>query len=113
MWLLDANMDIHLVAVLTEMGVTCEAATRRGWAALDNGALVSASAEAGFTCLLTQDQLFAESASRALHAFPNFAVVVVHLPQRPWQQYVQDFRAAWNRGPVRPLPGQVVHWPGN
>jgi len=63
MWLLDANMDVHLLWVLRDVGVACEAATRRGWAALDNGALVAAGAGAGFTCLLTQDRLFGESAA--------------------------------------------------
>jgi hypothetical protein len=42
MWLLDANMDVHLLSLLSELGVPTEAATRRGWGALDNGALVSA-----------------------------------------------------------------------
>jgi len=111
MWLLDANMDVHLVALLKEMGFACEAATRRGWASLDNGALVSASARAGFTCLLTQDRLFGESAADALLSFPDFSIVIVKLPQRPGRQYLQDFREAWNRAPVQPVPGQVVHWP--
>jgi len=57
MWLLDANMDVHLLSLLSELGVPTEAATRRGWGALDNGALVSAAVRAGITCLLTQDRL--------------------------------------------------------
>ena len=31
MWLLDANMDVHLVSVLADFGVLAEAASRRGW----------------------------------------------------------------------------------
>ncbi|MBI3665523.1 MAG: hypothetical protein HY236_04740 [Acidobacteria bacterium] len=111
MWLLDANMDVHLLALLSEFGVPSEAATRRGWAALDNGELVSAAAGAGFTCLLTQDRLFGESAAAALRAFPRLSVVVVHLPQRPWREYREQFRAAWTADPLRPVPGRVVHWP--
>ncbi len=57
MWLLDANMDVHLVSLLREFGIRCEAATRRGWGALDNGELVAAAAGAGFTTLLTKDRL--------------------------------------------------------
>ena len=37
MWLLDANMDVHLVAVLTEFGIRCDTAGNRGWKALSNG----------------------------------------------------------------------------
>ena len=70
MWLLDANMDVHVASLLGGFGFPCEAATQRGWQALDNGHLVSAAVEAGFTCLLTQDRLFAESASRALKTSP-------------------------------------------
>ncbi len=87
MWLLDANMDVHLLALLREFDVEGEAATRKGWGALDNGELVSAAAEAGFTCLLTQDRLFGESAAHALKAYPNFSVVVVRLRQKPWREY--------------------------
>ena len=66
MWLLDANMDVHLVQVLNELGASCDTAANRGWKALSNGELVSEAVAAGFTCLLTRDQLFGESAARAL-----------------------------------------------
>jgi hypothetical protein len=111
MWLLDANMDVHLVGVLAEFGIRCDTARKRGWNALSNGDLVAAAAAAGFHCLLTRDQLFGESASRALRAFPLFAVVVVDLPQQPWRQYQERFSAAWNAGRIHPVPGRLVHWP--
>ncbi|MEK7408263.1 MAG: DUF5615 family PIN-like protein [Acidobacteriota bacterium] len=111
MWLLDANMDVHLLSLLREYGIDCDAATRRGWRALDNGELVAAAAGAGFTCLLTQDRLFGEAAASRLQLFPHIAVVIVHLPQRPWRLYQEDFRAAWAASPLRPVPGKVVHWP--
>jgi hypothetical protein len=111
MWLLDANMDVHLLVLLQEFGQKTEATTKRGWGALNNGDLVSAAVKEGFTCLLTQDRLFAEAASRALKAHPNFAVVVVHLPQRPWPQYQESFKAAWLKSPISPTPGKVIHWP--
>jgi hypothetical protein len=71
MWLLDANMDVHLVQTLNELGVACDTAANRGWKAFSNGELVAAAVSAGFTCLLTRDQLFGESAARALKTFPQ------------------------------------------
>jgi hypothetical protein len=66
---------------------------------------------AGFDCLLTRDQLFGESASRALRSFPRFAVVVVILPQQPWQRYRDHFIAAWANFPVNPVAGRLIRWP--
>lgn len=113
MWLLDANMDVHLLSVLRQSGVECEGATRRGWQALDNGDLVSAAVKAGFTCLLTQDRLFGEAAARALKVHPRLAVVVVHLSQRPWKQYHRDFGAAWSKSRILPVAGRIIHWPSS
>jgi hypothetical protein len=84
MWLLDANMNVHLVSVPTSLGLSCDTAGNRGWRALSNGDLVKVAVDAGFLCMLTRDRLFGESASRALKLFPRFAVVVVNIPQRPW-----------------------------
>jgi hypothetical protein len=111
MWLLDANMDVHLAGVLVELGVPCDTAGVRGWKALSNGDLVSTAIAAGFHCLLTRDRLFGESASRALKAFPEFAVVVVDLPQQRWPRYRGTFMAAWTAAPIQPLPGSLIHWP--
>ncbi len=33
MWLLDANMDVHLASVLTGLGIDCDTAGNRGWKA--------------------------------------------------------------------------------
>lgn len=111
MWLLDANMDVHLLPLLREFGIQAEAATRRGWGALRNGELVSLAANAAFECLLTRDRLFAKSAAGGLKDHPGFCVVVVHLPQKPWREYQEQFRRAWLDAPIVPLPGQTVHWP--
>lgn len=110
MWLLDANMDVHLLALLKQLGVGCEATTRRGWQALNNGDLVSAAIKTGFTCLLTQDRLFGEAAAQALRAHPGFSVVV-HLSQLPWKRYHQDFKSAWSKSPIQPVAGKIIHWP--
>ena len=82
MWLLDANLDVHLVSVLEELGITCETAAHRGWKALSNGQLVAAAVASGFDCLLTRDRLFGESAARALRLHPTLSVVLVNLPQQ-------------------------------
>ena len=111
MWLLDANMDVHLVPVLIGFQISCDTATKRGWNALSNGDLVSAAVEAGFHCLLTRDQLFGESASRALRRYPEFAVVVVSVPQRPWLQYRDQFLALWRERPIEPIAGRLIQWP--
>ena len=111
MWLLDANMDVHLAGLLEQYGVACDTAAKRGWKALSNGDLVATASGAGFECILTRDQLFGESASRALGLFPHFAVVIVTLPQRQWQQYRAGFQQAWAKAPIQPIPGCLVHWP--
>ena len=111
MWLLDANLDVHLINLLAEFGITCETATRRGWGGLSNGELVAAATRAGFTCILTQDRLFAESATQALQEASGISLVVVRLPQRPWREYLQQFRDAWGKSPMEPIPGAVVYWP--
>ncbi len=55
MWLLDANMDVHVVGVLGELGIRCDTVGNRGWKALSNGNLVATAVAAGFHCLLTRD----------------------------------------------------------
>jgi len=89
MWLPDANIDIHL----------------------SNGQLVGAAVATGFSCLLTRDRLFGESASRALRSHPDFAVVLVSLPQKKWPIYLEEFQRAWARIPITPLPGELIEWP--
>ncbi len=111
MWLLDANMDVHLVEILKDLGVSCDTADRLGWKALLNGELVGKAVAAGFTCLLTRDRRFGESASRALKAFPGFAVVVVILPQVDSEKHRKQFRAAWRNKPIEPIAGRLIHWP--
>src|ERR1700689_1123123 len=111
MWLLDANMDVHLASVLTGFKISCDTVGKRRWSALYNGRPRERTVVAGFRCLLTRDQLFGESASRSLKLFPQFAVVVVNVPQRPWPQYREQFLALWREPPIEPLAGQLIHWP--
>jgi hypothetical protein len=111
MWLLDANMDVHPISVLTGFEISCDTAGQRGWKSLSNGELVRVAVDAGFNCLLTRDQLFGESASQALKQFPEFAVVVVNVPQRPWLQYRGEFLARFREHPIEPIAGKLIQWP--
>jgi predicted nuclease of predicted toxin-antitoxin system len=111
MWLLDANMDVHVLDVLKDLGIACESAIHKGWGKLANGELVSAAAKAGFGCILTHDRAFGRSAGASLKAASNFSIVVIHLPQKPWREYVVQFRESWTREPIIPTPGSVVQWP--
>ncbi len=83
----------------------------RGWKALANGALVTEAVNAGFSCLLTGDGLFGESAAKALKQFPQFAVVLVTLPQEPWSRYRRSFLTRWEIAPIAPVPGRLIWWP--
>ncbi len=111
MWLLDANVDVHLAAFFTERGIACDTVSRRGWKDLSNGQLVARAFAEGFRCLLTRDRLFGESASRALKTYPDFAVVIISLPQKRWPEYRNQFLEAWATAPIQPIPGALVHWP--
>jgi hypothetical protein len=111
MWLLDTNMDVHLTSLFADFEIHCDTAGNRGWGALSNGDLVKAAVEAGFSCLLTRDRLFGESASRALKLFPGFAVVVVNVPQMPWPKYRDAFLAKWREHPIEPVPDVLIEWP--
>jgi len=111
MWLLDANVDVHLVPFFRERGISCDTAGHRGWKALSKGELVAAAYAKGFRCLLTRDRLFGESASEALKSFPEFAVVVITLPQQPWAQNRQRFLESWAASPIQPESGCLTYWP--
>ena len=111
MWLLDVNIPSKLISLLNELGIQSETAHSRGWDALSNGSLIEAAAVAGFVSLLTRDRLFAEAASRTLKRFPDFSVVTITLPQLRAELFLSAFRAAWNRTPIVPVAGQMVHWP--
>jgi hypothetical protein len=73
--------------------------------------LVSTAVAGGYTCLLTRDRLFGESAAAVLKTHLTFSIVVVELPQRPWREYQEQFRAAWAARPIQPMAGELVSWP--
>lgn len=111
MWLLDVNMPKQLTSLLKELGRESDTAQSRRWDALSNGRLVEAAVSAGFTCLLSRDKLFGESASRVLDRFPEFAVVLVTLPQLRAMQFLEAFRNAWKIAAIVPVAGEVTSWP--
>ena len=127
MWLLDANMDVHLTVVLAGFGISCDTVGNRGWKALSNSELLTTAVAAGFRCLLTRDQLFGESASRALKSFPGFAVVVVTFPSSAGRNtkrgssqlgpllLLNQFRGASSDGRLLDCEheGMIAHLPGN
>src|SRR5260221_6432868 len=112
MSLLDANLPTKLVGVLQEYGIRTESTESRGWKALTNGQLVEAAIQGGFTAVLTRDRLFGEAAARALKQAPQFAVVLIRLPQLRGPEFLDHFRNARKREPIRPEPGRLVSWPG-
>ena len=111
MWLLDANLDVHLVELLRRLEIDCDTAENRGWKALRNGELVAAAVSAGFHTLLTRDRLFAKSASRAWRVYSSLSVVLVTLPQLPSSRYLVAFEAALKASPIQPQPGTLIEWP--
>ena len=111
MWLLDVNLPTGLVGVLTGYGIDCDTTAKRGWRDLTNGLLAQAAFGAGFRVILTRDRLFGESASGALRALPELAVVIVTLPQARASTYLIEFRSRWAQRPITPVAGRVVEWP--
>ena len=113
MWLLDVNMPSRLVLLLKQLSIDAETAQARGWGALNNSRWVEATVAAGFSCLLTRDRLFGESASRALKRFPEFCIVLVTLPQLRQQQFLDRFElpgieSRSSRFPASSLPGRLL-----
>jgi hypothetical protein len=109
MWLLDVNMPKKVASFLNEFGIKADAADDRSWGGLTNGALVEAAVEAGFGCILTRDRLFGESAAATLKRFPGFCVVLITIPQLRGSEFLDQFRSAWERGPIQPIAGRLLH----
>ena len=104
-------MPRQVLGLLEELGIGASHAEDRGWGALINGSLVEAAVQAGFTCLLTRDRLFGESASKALKRFPQFSVVLIVIPQVRGVEFAGLFREAWRMRPLLPIPGALTRWP--
>jgi len=111
MWLLDVNLPIALTTTLKDLGVAAQTTESRGWRELENGKLVSVASAAGFKAILTRDHEFGFSAAKAMKEFPQFAVVIMKLPQRKEKFYISRFIEEWTKSPIAPLPGRVFLGP--
>ena len=111
MWLLDANLSHKLKRVLIRSGIDCATAQERGSGELRNGDLVKVAVEAGFTCILTQDVRFIESAAKALKRHTNFGIVLVRLKQQRGRRYIDSFKNSFEKNPIVPRNGRLTEWP--
>jgi hypothetical protein len=104
-------MPRRLTDLLGSYGIQAQTAEERGWSGLTNGALVEAAVQAEFTCVLTRDRLFSESAAKALRRFSQFCAILITLPQLRGPQFLDAFHRAWEREPIRLRPGELRRWP--
>lgn len=111
MWLLDVNVPAALTRTLRDYGITAETAVSRGWRELTNGALARVAAQAAFRVVLTRDRGFGVSVGPILEALSDLAIVIVTLPQVREIEYLAAFETAWQRSPIRPVPGRIIEWP--
>ena len=111
MWLLDHNLPKHLVGALKSVGVDCDTAAHQGWNDLANGELLSVASRAEFTCILTRDVRFAESASKAMDRYPQMAIVLTTIPQSRGQGFAARFLEHWRNSPISPIPHRMTRWP--
>jgi hypothetical protein len=111
MWLLDHNLPRQVYEALKSLTIQCETTDKRGWDGLENGDLVSAASEAGFTCILTRDVLFSLSAAKALKKYPQMAVILIRLPQAKGSIYASNFVKHWGESKINPVSGKLLEWP--
>ncbi len=112
MWLLDHNLPRQLYEVFKEsIKIPVETANNRNWEALENGELVRAAVAGGFSCILTKDVRFRDSASKTLLFYPNFSIVLITLKQQRGPLYAKAFLSSWSAAPIQPVPGRLVIWP--
>lgn len=111
MWLVDENLSPRLFKIFKKYGMDCQSAQFAGVSGMKNGELTRRIAELGFTCILTQDRLFAVDAASVLLEFPQIAVVVIQLPQVPASSYLNRFEEQLQREPILPKSGHVIFWP--
>lgn len=111
MWLLDNNIPRKIHEFLKNQGIPNETVYYRGWQTLRNGELVKAAAEAGFTCILTQDVDFQKSAAKNLKLFPGLALVLIRIRQEKGRSFLIQFESAWSESVIQPVQGKLVVWP--
>ena len=112
MWLIDKNLPIQLFLLLEEFGIKAVTAEYQGWGGFTDSALVAAAIESGVVCILTRDRHFSQSAAKVFNHQPELAIVIVEIPQMHRRQFLHEFREAWSRQAISPVPGMVITWPG-
>ena len=85
---------------MSAIGIKCKTASDMNWEKLENGKLLSAASQAGFSCILTKDFLFAESAAKSMDKFPQMGIVLITLPQDKGELYAKN-------DPLAPLSGKA------
>lgn len=112
MWLLDHNLPRQIFEVFrNSIHIPAETTSNRKWEYLENGDLVRIAVAAGFTCILTKDVRFRESAAKTLLIYPSFSIVLITIKQQRGPLYAEAFLSAWKIAPIKPVPGHLVVWP--
>lgn len=110
-WLLDVNVNRKLIPVLMGFGIKAESSIIRGWRLLSNGDLIEMAVTSGFGIMLTNDVRILKSAGKSLSKYPQFALVLLCLPQVPSKTYLDLFEKAWSNAPILPIAGKAISWP--
>ena len=111
MWLLDHNVPWQLLHTLQSLSIPCDTTYNKGWSDFENGDLVKKAIKEKFTCILTRDKLFSQSARKVLKSNTNIAIVLLTILQSKGKQYATTFLKEWEKEPINPIPGQVLIWP--
>ena len=96
--LLDENLPRKLIAAVRAEGYDAESVHTLKLAGLDNGRLYSFAIQ-NFDICFTKDFGFANNVRQGV-APPNFKLLRVTLPQKPQDEYVADFLAAFQQHSV-------------
>ena len=91
MWLLDANMDVHLVAVLGACSIRCDTG-RQPW--------MESAVERRTRC---------SGSERRLHLFADARRALWRVGGNGTQR--EQFIAAWAQRAIEPVAGSMTRWP--
>ena len=110
MWLIDENLNVRLHQILNELGIKAQTATYAGFKGMENGELLSAAKKAGFTAILTRDNLYAQDSGFLSGVSVDIGIVVIEV-RVPQDTLLTWFRQQFATNPIMPVPGKVVTWP--
>lgn len=109
--LVDVNLPPGVARLLNKAGVSATPAVREGWGTLANGNLIRAAVAKDYQGIITRDTTLHIDADYVLRTHPDFAVVIVRLPQVRGAEYLAAFAKALQHSPLRPETGKVLEWP--